>query len=313
MSMFVPDRIELHPRERIDDASEGLLRSCYRRFAWLALSLPRLVVLGLPSGGSLVAWLMARRVRRLASLEQQKLEFLASWIEQFVERNGMADIAATGDRPAAGPVPGDRGLAIGTTLAMALATGSLGLFAATLQRGVAGAFASPAATWIGLPPEWPTQDPVAMAFHAVAPLPFVVLGLLLLSRRQVVCRFVAWFNDRAVVAGLPVVHCPRHWWRWPRWIVATVATVLLAPPWATAMVVAGLLFVGYVRGTSDVVFVQFGESLRSGLERSNPGRFIPPRPDVLQRCGEEGCGVLRPDGVAHCPRCGANDARPRHG
>lgn len=301
---FVPNRIELHPQPRIDDCSEGLLRACYRRFAWLAPSLPRLLALGLPTGGTLVAWLVARRLRRLVSLEQQKLDLLAAWIDRPAPGTTPDASTATGVGAPASRVPGIRALSLGTTVATVAATVSLVLFVATLRRGSGGAFAAPAAL-LGAPlPGQGLRDGLGLAFHAVAVLPFLTLAVAVIARRAALRGFVAWFNARAAAEELPPVHLPAHWLRWARWHWAIGALAVVGPAWATAMTLAGLLFLGYVRGTSDVLFVQFGETFRAGVERSHPGAFVPERPDVLQRCADPACPTLRPDGVRHCPRCG---------
>lgn len=312
MTAFSPDNLILRPDPRLDDAGEGLLRVCYRRAGWLTLSLPKMLVLGLPTGGALVSATMAWRLNRLSSFETQKLELLGDWLSRHL---ATTPPSVVNDPPSleltreSGRLSG--GLIVAT---MVLASATLALMLTVLAiepRGV-GQVLAPLAALLGAPVPWSAPvGSLALTMHAASALSFVSVGVVVWKRREAMSHAAQQFNSFARRHELPTVRVSRRWWRWPGWNAMIVVMALIGPAWSAPMGLAGLLMLGYIRGTSDVLFVQFGESLRSALARSHAGAFVPPTPRVVIRCDDERCGAVRPEGVPYCPRCDRASANGR--
>lgn len=298
MTRFVPHSIELEPRRRLEEVDEGLLRACFRRFAWLSFSPVRLLVLGLASGGALVAMLMARRLWRLVVLENQKLALMANRVEHHAGTAGVSEL----DGRLSQVVPNLRRSWLMLVVAALLSVATALLFVGVAWTNWREAFA-PLLPWLALPGSVELNAP-GLALHACSLLAFAALSVAIVDRRRGLGRFVSAWNGVSAARGIPELRLPRRWLGWPGWHALIVVMALIGPTWSVPMGLAGWLMVGYIRGTSDVLFVQMGQALRAMLAASSDGVFIPPVPGGLWRCEDAGCGVLRPEGVPCCPRCG---------
>ncbi|HMO25775.1 MAG TPA: hypothetical protein PKB10_05850, partial [Tepidisphaeraceae bacterium] len=146
---------------------------------------------------------------------------------------------------------------------------------------------------------------IAVAFHVVTSLGFVLIGVHAWLARDAMRQFAIEFDRLAESKQLPRIAIPNmSVVEVAPWFALAGVLAAVGPVWGAAAALAGAVLVGYITGGSDVIRTQLAESLRAMIERMHPEIVLPARPAGVWRCERERCATMLPVGARFCPRCG---------